>query len=72
MVRLQLFRLATGDASGALVELQRASGALPRDYRRQVLADTSAVLWALVSRKPDLAGWQGVHEWLNGELAKLA
>ena len=26
---------------------------------------------ALVSRTPDLAGWQGVHDWLNGELAKL-
>lgn len=70
--RLALCRLATGDASGALTELQRASGALPRDYRRQVLADTSAVLWALVTHKPDLAGWQGVHEWLNGELARLA
>ena len=70
--RLALCRLATGDAAGALAELQRASGALPRDYRRQVLADTSAVLWALVTHKPDLAGWQGVHEWLNGELAKLA
>ena len=65
--RLALCRLATGDAAGALAELQRASGALPRDYRRQVLADTSAVLWALVTHKPDLAGWQGVHEWLNGE-----
>ena len=70
--RLALCRLATGDAVGALAELQRASGELPRDYRRQVLADTSAVLWALVTHKPDLAGWQGVHEWLNGELAKLA
>jgi tetratricopeptide (TPR) repeat protein len=70
--RLALCRLATGDAAGALTELQRASGALPRDYRRQVLADTSAVLWALVTHKPDLAGWQGVHEWLNRELARLA
>lgn len=70
--RLALCRLATGDASGALTELKRASGALPKDYRRQVLADTSAVLWALVTHKPDLAGWQGVHDWLNGELAKLA
>ena len=34
--------------------------------------DTSAVLWALVTHKPDLAGWQSVHEWLNGELAQLA
>jgi superkiller protein 3 len=70
--RLALCRLATGDAAGALAELQRASGALPRDYRRQVLADTSAVLWALVTSKPDLTGWQAVHDWLNGELARLA
>ena len=70
--RLALCRLATGDAAGALTELQRASGALPGDYRRQVLADTSAILWALVSRKPDLAGWQAVHDWLNLELKKLA
>jgi tetratricopeptide (TPR) repeat protein len=70
--RLALCRLATGDAAGALAELQRASGALPREYRRQVLADTSAVLWALVTTKPDLTGWQGVHDWLNAELARLA
>jgi tetratricopeptide (TPR) repeat protein len=70
--RLALCRLATGDAAGALAELKRASGALPRDYRRQVLSDTSAVLWALVTHKPELAGWQGVHDWLNGELSKLA
>lgn len=70
--RLALCRLATGDATGALTELQRAVGALPRDYRRQVLADTSAVLWALVTHQPGLAGWQGVHEWLNSELARLA
>jgi tetratricopeptide (TPR) repeat protein len=70
--RLALCRLAIGDAAGARAELQRASAALPRDYRRQVLADTSAVLWALVTHQPDLAGWQGIHEWLNGELARLA
>lgn len=70
--RLALCRLATGDAGGALSELQRASGALPRDQRRQVLADTSAVLWALITQKPDLTGWQGVHEWLTGELTRLA
>jgi tetratricopeptide (TPR) repeat protein len=70
--RLALCRLATGDARGALDELQRASAALPREYRRQVLADTSAVLWALVTHKPDLVGWQAVHEWVNGELSTLA
>ena len=70
--RLALCRLATGDPAGALSELQRASGALPRDYRRQVLSDTSAVLWALITHKPDLAGWQPVHEWVSGELERLA
>jgi tetratricopeptide (TPR) repeat protein len=70
--RLALCRLATGDAPGALNELQRANEALPQAYRRQVLADTSAVLWALVSRKPDLTGWQQIHGWLSSELAKLA
>jgi tetratricopeptide (TPR) repeat protein len=70
--RLAMCRLATGDAPGALAELQRATGAMPREYRRQVLADTSAILWALVTHKPDLAGWQMVHDWLNAELSKLA
>ncbi|MCC7035641.1 MAG: tetratricopeptide repeat protein [Acidobacteria bacterium] len=70
--RLALCRLATGDAAGALAELQRATGAMPRDGRRQLLADTSAILWALVTHKPDLAGWQQVHDWLNAELLKRA
>jgi len=70
--RLALCRLATGDAAGALAELQRATGAVPREYRRQLLADTSAILWALVTHKPDLAGWPMVHDWGNGELSKLA
>jgi len=69
--RLALCRLAAGDADGSMAELRRAVSALPRDYRRQVLADTSAVLWALVTHKPDLAGWQPIHEWLSGELARL-
>lgn len=70
--RLALCRLATGDADGALAELRRATTALSRDYRRQVMADTSAVLWALVTHKPDLTGWQPVHDWLRGELSRLA
>jgi tetratricopeptide (TPR) repeat protein len=69
--RLALCRLATGDASGALAELKRASGALPQEFRRQVLADTSAVLWALIAQTPDLEGWQGVQDWLHGELSRL-
>ncbi|HQZ40017.1 MAG TPA: tetratricopeptide repeat protein [Vicinamibacterales bacterium] len=70
--RLALCRLATGDADGALAELRRATSALSRDYRRQVMADTSAVLWALVTHKPDLTGWQPAHDWLRGELSRLA
>lgn len=70
--RLAMCRLATGDAAGALAELQRAAGAMPREYRRQLLADTSAILWALVTHKPELVGWQKVHDWLKAELSKLA
>ena len=70
--RLAMCLVATGDARGALSELQRATGAMPRDYRKQLLADTSAILWALVTQKPDLTGWQPVNDWLRGELARLA
>jgi len=66
--RLALCKLATGDAPGALRELQRATAGLPREYRQQLLSDTSAILWALVTQHPDLQQWQGVHEWLMKEL----
>lgn len=70
--RLALCLLATGDGVGALRELQRATGSLPREYRQQLLADTSAVLWALVTQQPNLAGWQPVQAWVTGELARKA
>jgi hypothetical protein len=41
---------------------------LPREYRLQLLGDTSAILWALVTRHPELEGWQPVHAWLAAEL----
>ena len=66
--RLALCKIATGDASGALRELQQATAALPREYRQQLLGDTSAILWALVTQHPELQGWQHVHEWLTKEL----
>jgi tetratricopeptide (TPR) repeat protein len=66
--RLALCKVATGDAPGGLRELQRATAGLPRDYRRQLLGDTSAILWALVTQQPALQGWQPVHEWLAQEL----
>ena len=70
--RLAMCRLATGDAAGSLAELERATGGLPRDDRRQLLADTSAIALALLTDRPDLPGWRRVHEWLSGELARLA
>lgn len=66
--RLALCQVATGDGAGGLRELQRAVSALPGEYRRQLLADTSAILWALVTQHPELAGWQPVHAWLTDEL----
>jgi Flp pilus assembly protein TadD len=66
--RLALCRVATGDATGAIRELQRATAGLPREYRQQLLGDTSAILWALVTQHPELQQWQAVHEWLTKEL----
>ena len=66
--RLALCKVATGDAAGALRELQRATAGLPREYRQQLLGDTSAILWALVTQHPELQGWQTVHDWLTKEL----
>ena len=66
--RLALCKVATGDTAGALRELRQTTGGLPREYRRQLLGDTSAILWALVTQHPDLQGWQPVHEWLTKEL----
>lgn len=68
--RLALCKMATGDAAGALRDLQQATAALPKEYRRQLLADTSAVLWALVTQQPGMAGWQPVQAWLDAELAE--
>ncbi len=66
--RFALCKVATGDAAGALGELQRATAGLPREYRQQLLGDTSAILWALVTGHPELQHWQTVHEWLTKEL----
>jgi NADPH-dependent 2,4-dienoyl-CoA reductase/sulfur reductase-like enzyme len=63
-------RLATGDAAGALRDLQGCTANLPRDYRRQVLADTQSVAWALLSAMPDLRDWRIVGDWLAAELSK--
>ena len=66
--RLALCKVATGDTTGGLRELQRSTSGLPREYRQQLLGDTSAILWALVTQHPGLQGWQHVHEWLTKEV----
>lgn len=66
--RFALCKVATGDGVGALRELERATTGLPREYRQQLLGDTSSILWALVTQHPELQGWQNVHEWLTKEL----
>jgi tetratricopeptide (TPR) repeat protein len=68
--RLALCKVATGDAAGGLRELQRATTGLPREYRQQLLADTSAIMWALVTQHPELEGWQPVQAWLSAEMTK--
>jgi len=68
--RLALCKVATGDADGALRDLRRATEGLPREYRQQLLADTSAILWALVTQQPGLGGWQPVRAWLDDELRR--
>ena len=68
--RLAMCRLATGDASGAIAELQRAIPGLPSDYRQQLLADTQSIALALLTHKPDLRGWQQVNDWLARERAR--
>lgn len=65
--RLAVCRLATGDAPGAIAELQRATHGLPPEYRHQLLADVQSIAWALLTHRPDLPGWQHVNEWLQRE-----
>jgi tetratricopeptide (TPR) repeat protein len=68
--RLALCRLAVGDGTGAIRDLQRATSGLPRDYRQQLLADTNSIAWALLTHRPELPGWKQVNDWLSGQLAR--
>jgi tetratricopeptide (TPR) repeat protein len=69
--RLALCRLATGNATGAIEDLREATARLPREYKRQLLADTQSIAWALLTHRPDLPGWKVVSDWLTSELAGL-
>lgn len=68
--RLAMCRLATGDPAGAIADLKQATSAAPREYRQQLLADTSGIAWALLTHRPDLPGWKQVNDWLSSELAR--
>lgn len=68
--RLAMARLATGDASGALRDLQACTAPLPSDLRRQVLGDAQSIAWALLSAMPGLGNWRVVGDWLAAELAR--
>jgi tetratricopeptide (TPR) repeat protein len=68
--RLAMCRLATGDARGALRELQRCTVGLPLQYKRQVLSDAQTIAWALLTHRPDLPDWQVVNGWLARELGQ--
>jgi tetratricopeptide (TPR) repeat protein len=69
--RLAMCRLATGDADGAIRDLRLATTQLPTPYRRQLLADTQSIAWALLTDRPELPGWKQVSDWITAELAKL-
>lgn len=66
--RLGLAMLAAGDPVAAFSQIQAAGARLSGPYRDQVLADTSAILWALMSQQPGLAGWEPVQQWLQQQL----
>jgi hypothetical protein len=53
-----------------LTDLQPAVAPLPRDNKRQLLADTQTIAWALLTHRPDLHGWKDVSDWLTTELAR--
>lgn len=68
--RLALARLGAGDAAGALRDLRECATRLPANLRRQVLADTQAGAWALLTATPDLRDWRVVGDWLTAELSR--
>jgi len=66
--RLGLSMLAAGDPIAAFQQIQSSAARLSGPYREQVLADTSAILWALISQQPGLSGWEPLQQWLQRQL----
>lgn len=69
--RLAVVRLATGDAEGALQDLQRCTANLPRDLKREILTEAQEIIWALLTDQPALAGWRQVADVVAAELGAL-
>ncbi len=67
--RLAMAKLAAGDAAGAKRDLERVVAVLPRDERRDVLAEVQEILWALFTHRPDLAGWREIADLVKARLA---
>jgi tetratricopeptide (TPR) repeat protein len=66
--RLAVVRLAAGDAEGSLRDLRRCTAALPKDQKREILAEAQEILWALLTDQPGLTGWKRVADVVKAEL----
>jgi tetratricopeptide (TPR) repeat protein len=66
--RLAVVRLAAGDAEGSLRDLQRCTATLQKDQKREILAEAQEILWALLTDRPELAGWKQVADVVKAEL----
>lgn len=66
--RLAVVRLAAGDPDGSLRDLQQYTANVPRDARREILAEVQEILWALLTDRPSLAGWRRVADAVKAEL----
>jgi len=69
--RLAIVRLAAGDPTGSLNDLQRCVVGVPNDQKREILAEAQEILWALLTHRPDMAGWKQVSDVVKSELERL-
>ena len=66
--RLAIVRLAAGDAAGSLRDLRQYTANLPRELKREILAEAQEILFALLTDKPSLAGWREVADAVKLDL----
>ena len=68
--RLAVVKLAAGDPEGSLRDLQQHTANLPRDLKREILAEAQEILWALLTDQPSLPGWHRVADMVKAELER--